>query len=431
MTAITSARNTMTTTMMGMALVLVLTMALTLLSSCRCDAFSPSTTFVSLSTTKTMPATVGKLSQPLTVVQSTVAADETATTTTSTTAKKTSSDPKLDLIPTKDVVKKVAVAGATGRTGKYVVEELLSRGVEVVALVRSTTKAEEELGNLPNVSILQCDLTNEDEISKAVDGCDATVWCATGFSDAKTGVLERVKRLLGIALAPQQSIDAVGIPAVGRSMLNQEGSSSGVRQGYPKVVMLSSAGVTRVSWSDEKKEKFGGCADIPIVRLNPFNILNIKADSEESLRKTGVNYCIVRPCGLNDDWPAGARPVFSQGDVAVGRINRKDVAKVLCDVLSSSEACDKTFEVIGLAGYPAPLDIRPALSRLKTDVEGVSESEVEAMYSLQQQLLPGEKQDAAALAMGQTYEQLDKGETGRLGERGTENAEAAAPKPTS
>jgi hypothetical protein len=47
-----------------------------------------------------------------------------------------------------------------------------------------------------------------------------------------------------------------------------------------------------------------------------------------------------------------------------------------------------------------------------------------------QQLLPGEKQDAAALAMGQTYEQLDKGETGRLGARGTENAEAAAPKPT-
>jgi len=418
---------------MMMMMLLVLTMALTLLSSCRCDAFSPSITFASSSTTKTAATTttVGKLSQPLTVVHSTVAAEETATTTTSTTAKKTSSDPKLDLIPTKDVVKKVAVAGATGRTGKYVVEELLSRGVEVVALVRSTTKAEEELGNLPNVSILQCDLTNEDEISKAVDGCDATVWCATGFSDAKTGVLERVKRLLGIALAPQQSIDAVGIPAVGRSMLNQEGSSSGVRQGYPKVVMLSSAGVTRVSWSDEKKEKFGGCADIPIVRLNPFNILNIKADSEESLRKTGVNYCIVRPCGLNDDWPAGARPVFSQGDVAVGRINRKDVAKVLCDVLSSSEACDKTFEVIGLAGYPAPLDIRPALSRLKTDVEGVSESEVEAMYSLQQQLLPGEKQDAAALAMGQTYEQLDKGETGRLGERGTENAEAAAPKPTS
>jgi hypothetical protein len=33
--------------------------------------------------------------------------------------------------------------------------------------------------------------------------------------------------------------------------------------------------------------------------------------------------------------------------------------------------------------------------------------------------------------MGQTYEQLDKGETGRLGKRGEEKAEEAAPKPSS
>ena len=36
--------------------------------------------------------------------------------------------------------KKVAVAGATGRTGMLVVEELLNRGVEVVALVRDLEK---------------------------------------------------------------------------------------------------------------------------------------------------------------------------------------------------------------------------------------------------------------------------------------------------
>ena len=60
-------------------------------------------------------------------------------------------------------------------------------------------------------------------------------------------------------------------------------------------------------------------------------------------KKIGVNYCIVRPTGLNDKWPAGSRPLFSQGDVAVGRINRQDVAKVLVDVLGTPEACDKTF----------------------------------------------------------------------------------------
>ena len=174
-----------------------------------------------------------------------------------------------------------------------------------------------------------------------------------------------------------------------------------------------------------------GCAEIPIVRLNPFGILGLKAEGERQLRKNGVKYCVVRPCGLNDNWPEGARPVFSQGDVAVGRINRKDVSKILCDVLSLPEACDKTFEVIGLAGYPPPRGIGPALERLKLDSEDLSESEVEAMYAVAQQLLPGERQDAAALAMGQTYEQLDKGETGRLGERGKENVGAAGIAPTS
>lgn len=151
-----------------------------------------------------------------------------------------------------------------------------------------------------------------------------------------------------------------------------------------------------------------------------------------SPHQSGVNYCIVRPTGLNDQWPAGSRPLFSQGDVAVGRIHRQDVAKVLVDVLATPEATDKTMEVLALAGYPPARSIGPALERLVTDKQGVlTEAQLEINFALLQQLLPGEVQDAAKLAMGQTYEELDQGKTGRLGERGTENAEAVAPKPTS
>jgi hypothetical protein len=146
---------------------------------------------------------------------------------------------------------------------------------------------------------------------------------------------------------------------------------------------------------------------------------------------TGVNYCIVRPTGLNDQWPAGSRPLFSQGDVAVGRIHRFDVAQVLVNVLQHPEACQKTFEVLALAGYPPAKTMAPALERLVTDSTEISEAQLETNFALLQQLLPGEVQDAAQLAMGQTYEELDQGKTGRLGERGTEDAEAAAPKPTS
>jgi hypothetical protein len=113
-------------------------------------------------------------------------------------------------------------------------------------------------------------------------------------------------------------------------------------------------------------------------------------------------------------------------------LNRKDLAKILVDCLSTPEATDKTFEVVGIAGYPqAALGIGPALSRLQKDTElKLSEELLFATYTAMQQLLPGETQDAAAFAMGQTYEQLDQGTTGRLGVRGQEDAERAAPKPS-
>lgn len=50
---------------------------------------------------------------------------------------------------------------------------------------------------------------------------------------------------------------------------------NGGKDGYPLVVMLSSAGVTRPAWDETKKEKLSGCADIPIVRLNPVCFLHL------------------------------------------------------------------------------------------------------------------------------------------------------------
>eukprot|EP00526_Cylindrotheca_closterium_P016436 CAMPEP_0113661064 /NCGR_PEP_ID=MMETSP0017_2-20120614/33231_1 /TAXON_ID=2856 /ORGANISM="Cylindrotheca closterium" /LENGTH=336 /DNA_ID=CAMNT_0000575735 /DNA_START=24 /DNA_END=1032 /DNA_ORIENTATION=- /assembly_acc=CAM_ASM_000147 len=291
----------------------------------------------------------------------------------------------------------IAVCGSTGRVGRRVVFELLDRGY---AIVRNAEKAENVLPcQDPKVTVVKCDLSSEQDIAASIQGCDAVVWCATGFSDAEDGFIQKLKSLFGIALEPKKSIDSVGIPAIANCMLN----ASKTELSSPRLIMLSSAGTSRPSWSEEKKAKFIRCSDIPIVRLNPFGILDIKADSEKKLRETGVSYCIVRPCGLNDDWPSGCRPVFSQGDVAVGRINRKDVARILVDVASSPEACGKTFEVFSLNGYAPPTSIVPLLDKLRDDSEVISEETLENTYNLVQQLLPGEQQDSASLAMGQTY----------------------------
>lgn len=323
----------------------------------------------------------------------------------------------------------VAVAGATGRTGRLVVEELLRRDARVVALVRNATKAAEVL--LPNgnddVEVVVCDLDSADAVAAAVEGCGAAVWCAAGFSDAPgASAWDKIKALFRIVVTPKRSLDAVGVSALAAAFDDRSND-----EGRPRVIMLSSAGVTRPSWSEAKKKELEGAADIPIVRLNPFNILNIKAQSEDVLRQSGVDYCIVRPCGLNNDWPANSRPVLSQGDVAVGRVNRRDVATILVDAASRPEAAGKTFEVFTLRGYPPPSSPERAMARLTPDAEIDLDDAARTNYALLQQMLPGEAQDSAALAMGQTYEQYDAGETGRLGERGREDAETAAPQPTS
>src|SRR6056300_1651857 len=90
--------------------------------------------------------------------------------------------------PLSTLVKRVAVAGATGRTGKLVVQQLLSQNVPVLALVRDTDKAKNTLDPTNELlTIRQTDLGSKDDVIAAVKNegeCDAAIWCATGFSDA-------------------------------------------------------------------------------------------------------------------------------------------------------------------------------------------------------------------------------------------------------
>jgi len=289
------------------------------------------------------------------------------------------------------------------------------------ALVRDINKAKATLPAAGgNLEIMQCNLLSKDSIKAACEDAAAAVWCATGFSDSSDSSL--IGKLMGafkLKFTPQESVDIAAMRSMGACFKDRPSPLGG-----PSIVMCSSAGVTRPSWSQEKKSRYEGCADIPIVRLNPLGILDVKRQGEEALRAGGASYVIVRPCGLNDKWPAG-RPVLSQGDVAVGRINREDVAEILTRMVFESEAQGLTFETIALPGFPVPRDFGLQLSRLIRDSDlspdgALPDMVLDAQYSLMQQLVPGESLQPNRLAMGQTYEQLDAGEQGRLGARGEE-----------
>lgn len=281
----------------------------------------------------------------------------------------------------------VAVAGATGRVGQLVVRELLSQGHKVRALTRNEDKAKEALpAEVERCLIDFASATHSDVAAALGSDTDRFIWCASGFTD------------------DGESIDKLGMKLVTPAFERSADSSA------PKILFLSSAGVTRPAWTDEKKERLVGASDIPIIRLNPGGILGKKADAEQMLRDSGVGYCVVRPTGLKfEDWPQG-RPILSQGDVAVGRTNPTDLAQTLVTVLDEPAANGKTFEFFTLAGYPAPPSLSTSLEALRDDADGpLDEGAVDAAYAVLQQLLPGEQQDATKLEMGRTYEQVDQG----------------------
>ncbi|MFD2286558.1 NAD(P)H-binding protein [Pedobacter petrophilus] len=67
---------------------------------------------------------------------------------------------------------KVALIGASGFVGKALLNELVSRGNEVVAIARDTDKIESTDGKVTKVAV---DVLNTEELAAALNGADAVV----------------------------------------------------------------------------------------------------------------------------------------------------------------------------------------------------------------------------------------------------------------
>eukprot|EP00873_Tetraselmis_striata_P005761 jgi/Tetstr1/426025/TSEL_016371.t1 len=313
----------------------------------------------------------------------------------------------------------VTVFGASGRVGRLVVARLLEDAdiAAVRAVVRDRAKATEALGEAeadPRFELQVADLRSKADVRAAVEGASAAVWCVS-LEENRPSPVDLLKGLLRVG-SPKATVDLIL-----EQLLDLDQGTS--------LALLSSAAVTRTAWAPAKKAALNTVVDIPIVRLNPFGTLDKQREQEQRVRDSGVPYAIVRPVGLNSDWAPG-RPVLSQGDVAVGRVNRRDVADVLISAALSEEAKGKTFEVATLAGYAPPADrLETAFSRLFTDEERADAGEdtgfgsygedtpgemaVRAQFNIMQQLLPGAIQDPTRLEMGRTYEEMDAGKVNR------------------
>ncbi len=83
----------------------------------------------------------------------------------------------------------ILVLGGTGRTGRRVVAQLLSRGVHVRAIVRSGARLPAEAAGHPGLRVTEAELMamSDEELQRQMAGCEAVI-CCLGHTVSLQGV---------------------------------------------------------------------------------------------------------------------------------------------------------------------------------------------------------------------------------------------------
>lgn len=220
--------------------------------------------------------------------------------------------------------KKIFVAGATGNTGKRIVEQLLSRGFSVKAGVRDTDKAKSTFSVNPALQIVKADVTEGSEkLAEAISDDSEAVICATGFQRTWD------------PLAPWK-VDYYGTINLVEACR---------KRGVKRFILISSILVNGAA--------MGQLLNPAYIILNLFGLVLIaKLQAENYITKSGINYTIVRPGGLKNDPPSGNIIMEPEDTLSGGSISRDQVAEVAVEALIHPEASYKVVEIIASTEAP-------------------------------------------------------------------------------
>jgi len=206
--------------------------------------------------------------------------------------------------------KKVFVAGGSRGVGRHIVDKLLAKGSEVVALVRNDD-AVQELSALKGVTAIKGDAFDYKTVEGAMDGCDAAV------------------TTLGQGNVPQ-----------GEKRVDYEGNSNVIEAagilGVTRLVLVTSIGC------GSSKE-----AAPPSVFEVLKDTLAAKERAENVLIKyyTNMNWTIIRPGGLKSEAATG-NAVLTEDTMAIGTVHREDVANLVVRALGSAATERKVLSAI-------------------------------------------------------------------------------------
>ncbi|MBW4591450.1 MAG: NAD(P)H-binding protein [Brasilonema angustatum HA4187-MV1] len=207
---------------------------------------------------------------------------------------------------------KAFVAGATGETGRRIVQQLIARNIPVRALVRDVEKARSILG--AQAELVVGDVLKPESLSAAL-GDSTVLLCATGA---------------------KPSFDPTGPYKV-----DYEGTKNLVdaakAKGIEHFVFVSSLAASKF--------------------FHPLNlfwlILYWKKQAEEYIQKSGLSYTIVRPGGLKNEDNSNQIVMQSADTLFEGSIPRQKVAQVSVEALFEPAAKNKIVEIVAQENVPA------------------------------------------------------------------------------
>jgi putative NADH-flavin reductase len=103
---------------------------------------------------------------------------------------------------------KVALYGATGKSGSRILKELVSRGHQVIAIVRDPAKLSQ---TGPGVQVTQDDLSDPKKIAAAVDGAEAVISAyAPPQNDVRAIVGVTQRQVQALSQKPRARLIVVG-----------------------------------------------------------------------------------------------------------------------------------------------------------------------------------------------------------------------------
>jgi putative NADH-flavin reductase len=202
---------------------------------------------------------------------------------------------------------RIAVFGATGRTGHPLVEQAVERGHEVVAFVRDPTGLPETMRGDDSITVVEGDAYSGEEVERAIAGdgdpVDAVVSVLGQSSDGPDDLLTEA----------------------GRHML-----AAMDQHGVTRFVTLVGAGVREVGES----VSLGGKVMGALLKLLARSVLEDARDHVEMVRDSDTRWTVVRGPRLTEDAHTGE---FRHGtDLTLGMRDtaaRANVAEFILDCL--------------------------------------------------------------------------------------------------